>query len=167
MLINPGIWNIIKGWLDPVVASKIHFTKNKDELENFISHDRIMKELEGGEDWEYKYPELKNGENQAMEDTAKRDELIAQRQELAREMENLTVEWISASNSGDKSNVDSIKEKRSNVIKELGKQYWTLDPYIRARSLYDRNSVIQPGGKIEPYPTPQTNGANGDAKESQ
>ena len=22
-----GIWNVIKGWLDPVVADKIHFTK--------------------------------------------------------------------------------------------------------------------------------------------
>lgn len=166
ILTNPGIWNIIKGWLDPVVAAKINFTKNREELENFISNDRIMKELEGGEDWEYKYPELKSGENKAMEDTAKRDELLGQRQELARELENATMEWISAANANDKSTVETVKEKRAGIIEELSKQYWVLDPYIRARSLYDRNSVIQPGGKIDFYPVPQANGTNGDAKES-
>lgn len=163
LLIRVGIWNIIKGWLDPVVAAKIHFTKNLEDLQQFIHNDRIMKELEGGENWEYKYPEMKAGENKAMEDTAKRDELINERQELARGLEVATMEWITACNKDDKSAANAAQEKRSEVIEKLREQYWVLDPYVRARSLYDRNSVIQPGGKIDFYPVPSTqmNGSNG------
>jgi hypothetical protein len=47
-----AIWNIIKGWLDPVVASKIHFTKHLEDLEQYIPRSQIMKELGGDEDWE-------------------------------------------------------------------------------------------------------------------
>ena len=28
-----GIWKIIKGWLDPVVAAKVHFTSSVEDLE--------------------------------------------------------------------------------------------------------------------------------------
>ena len=59
---------MIKGWLDPVVAAKIHFTKNRQDLENFIHPSQIMKELEGDEDWEYKYVEVPENENPKMAD---------------------------------------------------------------------------------------------------
>ena len=74
-----SIWSIIKGWLDPVVAAKIHFTKNREDLEKFIPPNQIMKELGGAEDWEYEYVEVKEGENNKMEDTATRDKLISER----------------------------------------------------------------------------------------
>lgn len=142
--------------MDPVVAGKVHFTKDVNELENFVPRDQIMKELEGDENWEYKYTEFKAGENKAMDDTAKRDELIGQRQETARELERATVEWITACDQDDKNAISVAKQKRADLIEQLGRQYWELDPYVRARSLYDRNSVIQPGGKIEFYPAPQS-----------
>lgn len=154
-----------------MVAGKVHFTKNVDDLENFIPRDQIVKELGGNEDWEYKYPEFKAGENQAMDDTAKRDELIVQRQEMARELESATLEWISGCTQDDKDAILGAKKKRADIIEKLREQYWELDPYVRARSLYDRDSIIQPGGKIEFYPASQpqangTNGINGDASES-
>lgn len=164
----PGIWNIIKGWLDPVVAAKVHFTKNVDELENFIPRSQITKELEGDEDWEYKYPEVRAGENKLMDDTAKRDELVGERQELAREIEKATMEWIVACKKEQKSAIPDITQKRNQLIEKLRKQYWDLDPYVRARSLYDRNNVVQPGGKIDFYPAPQkqANGTNGTKDEA-
>jgi CRAL/TRIO domain len=64
-----GIWNIIKGWLDPVVASKIHFTRSVADLEQFIPKSQIVKELEGDDQWEYKYVEPVPGENDIMKDT--------------------------------------------------------------------------------------------------
>ena len=151
-----------------MVAGKVHFTKNVDDLEEFISRDQILKELEGNENWEYKYPEFRDGENKAMDDTAKRDELISQRQEMARGLESATMEWIAACKQGDKNAISDAKEKRAEIIEKLGKQYWELDPYLRARSLYDRDNIIQPGGKIDYYPPPQSqaNGANGDASGS-
>lgn len=147
-----SIWSIIKGWLDPVVAAKIHFTKNREDLEAFIPPSQIMKELEGGEDWEYKYSEVEAGENTKMEDTETRDKLISERQELAKEIQASTIEWIRASFKQESQAASAAKEKRDSQIEHLRKQYWELDPYIRARSLYDRLNIVQGNGKIDFYP---------------
>ncbi|CEO59861.1 hypothetical protein PMG11_04514 [Penicillium brasilianum] len=147
-----SIWSVIKGWLDPVVAAKIHFTKNREDLEAFIAPGQIMKELEGDENWEYAYSEVKEGENAKMEDTETRDKLIAERQTLAKEIQDVTIEWICASQKKDTDAVNAAKDKRHSLIEKLREQYWVLDPYIRARSLYDRLDIIKGGGKIEFYP---------------
>lgn len=147
-----SIWSIIKGWLDPVVAAKIHFTKNREDLEKFISPNQIMKELGGAEDWEYEYVEVKEGENNKMEDTATRDKLISERQELAKEIQAITIEWIRASFKQETEAAATAKEKRDGLVEQLRKQYWVLDPYIRTRSLYDRLNIIKGDGKIEFYP---------------
>ncbi|KAE8350858.1 CRAL/TRIO domain protein [Aspergillus coremiiformis] len=147
-----GIWNIIKGWLDPVVASKINFTKNIQDLEKFIPKDRIYKELEGDEDWEYSYVEPQPGENETMKDTAKRDELVNERQQLAKELQDATIDWISASRKKDDAATRAAVEKRKIIIERLRVQYWEIDPYLRATSLYDRLNVLQGGGKINFYP---------------
>lgn len=111
-----------------------------------------MKELGGDENWEYKYTEVEDSENSKMEDTKTRDSLIAQRQTLAREIQDITIEWIRASYKKDSEHLSSAKEKRKNLIEQLRKQYWQLDPYVRARSLYDRAKIVQGDGKIEFYP---------------
>lgn len=87
-----------------------------------------------------------------MEDKETRDRLIAERQHLARDIQNTTVDWIRASYKNDAEAVSAAKEKRKGLVEELRKQYWQLDPYIRTRSLYDRLNIIQGGGKIEFYP---------------
>lgn len=147
-----GIWSVIKGWLDPVVAAKINFTKNKEDLEAFIPKSQIIKELEGDENWEYKYVEVKEGENKLMEDTETRDKLLAERQTLAKEIQDITIEWIRASSKKETEAASAAKEKRDGLIEKLRKQYWVLDPYIRARSLYDRLNIVKGDGKIEFYP---------------
>ncbi|KAE8150424.1 CRAL/TRIO domain protein [Aspergillus avenaceus] len=155
-----GIWNIIKGWLDPVVASKINFTKNIKELEQFIPKDRIYKELEGDEDWDYSYVEPQPGENKTMEDTAKRDELVKERQQFAQDLQEATIEWISASRKKDDESTKAAVEKRQALIERLRVQYWQIDPYIRATSLYDRLHILQGSGKIDFYPAEaKVNGA--------
>jgi hypothetical protein len=148
-----GIWSIIKGWLDPVVAAKIHFTKNRQDLEAVIPPGQIMKELEGDENWEYKYPEVEEGENSLMEDTETRDKLLAERHELAKNIQSITIEWIRAAAKKESGAQSAAEEKRADLIEKLRKQYWEIDPYIRARSLYDRLNIVQGHGKIEFYPT--------------
>ncbi|KAI9932736.1 hypothetical protein MW887_008986 [Aspergillus wentii] len=147
-----GIWSIIKGWLDPVVAAKVHFTKNAQDLEKFIPRNRIMKELDGEEDWEYKYVEPQPGEDKLMEDTATRDRLLAERQELAKEMQAATISWISANSKNNKEAIATATEERNKLVERLRAQYWELDPYVRSRSFYDRLNIIQGDGKIEFYP---------------
>lgn len=138
--------------MDPVVATKIHFTKNREDLEKFIPRNQIMKELEGDEDWEYKYAEVQPGENDKMEDTETRDALLSQRQDLARGIQESTIDWIRASIKKETQAAEAAKEKRNGQIEQLRKQYWELDPYVRARSLYDRLDIIKGEGKIEFYP---------------
>lgn len=111
-----------------------------------------MKELEGEEKWEYKYVEVKPGENAKVEDSAKRDELMAERQKLAHELQDATASWLIASSKKDEAAVKTAVEKRADLIEKLRVQYWETDPYVRAYSLYDRLNVIQGGGKIEFYP---------------
>ena len=139
-----GIWKIIKGWLDPVVASKVHFASNVDDLQEWIPRNQIMKDLGGDEDFKYTYVEPIDGENDQMSDTASRDKVLAERTELVKSYESETLSWVHGEDGG---------EGRNRLAQRLAENYWRLDPYIRARSLYDRIGVIGKEGKLEYYPS--------------
>ncbi|KAG5774227.1 hypothetical protein H9Q69_003927 [Fusarium xylarioides] len=143
-----GIWMVIRGWLDPVVAAKVHFTNNRAELEEFIAPDHLIKELEGDENWEYKYIEPIAGENDKMKDAQTRDRLLTDREELVKKFEHTTREWIRHPD-GDQGK--QLKAEREKIAKLLKEDYWNLDPYIRARTLYDRQGAIQSDGKTDWY----------------
>jgi hypothetical protein len=141
-----GIWKIIKGWLDPVVASKVHFTKNVEELEAFVEKSHIPKELGGADPWTYRYIEPTSGENTVMSDGDTRHQLLEQRATLVGEYETTTQHWIH-----DSSSRETLQQKRQELFEQLRSGYWKLDPYLRARSLYDRMGMIREGGKIHYY----------------
>ena len=152
-----GIWKIIKGWLDPVVASKIHFASNIDDLQEWIPRSQIMKELGGDEDFVYGYVEPIEGENSQMNDTDSRDKLQAERTELIKSYETETLDWIHGEDSG---------EGRNRIAQRLAENYWKLDPHIRARSLYDRTGILGKEGKLEFYPSRQKPTADGPGTET-
>ncbi|OJD15826.1 hypothetical protein AJ78_03969 [Emergomyces pasteurianus Ep9510] len=132
-----GFWAIIKGWLDPVVASKVHFTSNYQELENFIAKEAIPQSLGGSDNYAYEYIEPKQGENDHMKDTAKATALREERHKIIDEFQRATLDWINtASTAADKG--EDIKKQRQDIALRLSDFYWKLDPYIRARSIYDR-----------------------------
>jgi CRAL/TRIO domain len=133
-----GIWAIVKNWLDPVVASKIHFTRSAADLEKFIPRDRIVKELEGDEPYEWMYIEPVPGENDMMKDTEARDKIQAERDEMVRRFEESTGKWIAGE--------EGAGTERDEIAKELNENYWRLDPYVRARTVYDRVGAIGPQG---------------------
>jgi hypothetical protein len=89
-----AIWNIIRGWLDPVVAGKVHFAKNVDELEKYIPKSQIITELGGDDKWAYEYVEPRDGENAKMQDTAARDALQSDRSELVNKYEDIVTRWV-------------------------------------------------------------------------
>ncbi|KAF6818406.1 cral trio domain protein [Colletotrichum plurivorum] len=151
-----GIWKIIKGWLDPVVASKVHFTNNVKEMAEFIEPSRILKELDGEEDWNYNYVEPVVGENDKIKDTEARDALLAGREELIHQYEEATLQWIKDAGTEKEA---AIKLQREELAQKLRDDYWKLDPYIRAKCVLDRTGVINEGGKVDFYPkTLPTNG---------
>ncbi|ETI24799.1 hypothetical protein G647_04169 [Cladophialophora carrionii CBS 160.54] len=144
-----GIWKIIRGWLDPVVAGKVHFTSNVEELEKFIPRSQIIKELEGDENWEYKYIEPVPGENDTMKEEEPRKALEAERDAEVREYQRKTFEWIAR---GTGAEAEKLKDERHTLARKLNDNYWKLDKYIRARTYYDRTGMIGPDGTINFYP---------------
>jgi hypothetical protein len=143
------VQSIIKGWLDPVVASKIHFTKTTEELEQFIPRSQIIKELGGDEDWEYSYIEPAEGEDAALNDTARLQSLQTERDDIVKQYEELTKAWIAAAEgqqSADK------KNKRNELAKKLESGYWAMDRHLRGRTFYDRTGVLGPDGSVTFYP---------------
>jgi hypothetical protein len=151
-----GIWAIIRGWLDPVVAAKVNFTKTIEELEAFVPRSRVVKDLGGGEEWEWKYPEPQMEgdhvvENQMMADVKGRDELQLEREGVVKNFERETYKWINEAAEADKE-LKQIEDVRHRLADQLAENYWKLDPFIRQRSVYDRVGMIGKGGKLSFYP---------------
>ncbi|CAP93308.1 hypothetical protein E8E15_006354 [Penicillium rubens] len=148
-----GIWKLIHGWMDPVVASKVHFTKSVADLDKFIPRHKIPKEFSGDENWTYKYDEPVEDENAVMKDTTTRDSIMYDRMMIGIRMIGATAAWISASSQSDGkeevSKVEDLKSRRNAVIDEFRVNYWKLDPYIRARSFIDRNGMLAASRGLE------------------
>ncbi|KAI9830613.1 MAG: hypothetical protein M1838_005785 [Thelocarpon superellum] len=145
-----GIWTIIKGWLDPVVASKVHFTKNIDELEEYVARDHLPKELGGDEDWTYQYVEPAPGENGAMSNDEARQRLWTEREKTFGDFEQLTIKWASTTQTEPEKTAS--KGERDQLAAQLRQNYWQVDPFVRARTVYDRTGIIKPGGVLDFYP---------------
>ncbi|KAG5925802.1 hypothetical protein E4U42_003934 [Claviceps africana] len=149
-------WKIIHGWLDPVIASKVHFTYTRQDLEVFIAPDKLVKELGGDEDWEFKYEEPIPGENAAMADTDTRDRLLGEAKDLAARFEAVTREWLARADGP--FDGEDTRARREGVAGEMQEHYWKLDKYVRARSLYDRQGIIRGGAPVQWYGDQQKRG---------
>lgn len=143
-----SIWSIIRGWLDPVVASKIHFTKSIEDMEVFIPRSNIIKELGGDDDWEYSYLEPVPGEDDPIANGASiRAQLQVKRDEQVKEYEAFTRSWITA----EADDSERFRNERFRVATLLRDGYWEMDPYMRARTAYDRTGVLGVKGKLDFY----------------
>ncbi|KAI0863421.1 CRAL/TRIO domain-containing protein [Xylaria cubensis] len=135
-----GIWNIIKGWLDPVIASKINFTRKPADLLQFISEENLHTSFGGKDTWEYEYIEPVKGENAKLEEAEKRTPIQQERNELIGEFELETAEW--ACLAADSATGKEKALRRTELVQQLSENYWKLDPYIRARTYYHRLGLM-------------------------
>ncbi len=137
---------MIKPWLDPVIASKINFTSSNADLGRFIAQENLQKCYGGTDTWEYHYIEPAEGENERMR-SEKKTEVEAERTELIRQFEQLSVEWAKMEPSS-----AAAKQKateRSELAERLRESHWKLDPYVRARTYYHRAGVIDALGGVD------------------
>ena len=138
--------------MDPVVASKVHFTRSIEDLDKYIPRDRIPKEHGGDEEFEYRYIEPEAHEDDIMQDTGTRDALMVERMMVGIQLLAATAAWISSTTfSGGKEDpkrVEAAKAQRAAIIEKFQGNYWKLDPYVRARALIDRTGVLGPEGKV-------------------
>ena len=135
-----GIWSIIKNWIDPVVASKVKFSKSSNDLSEHVPLEFISRELGGNNPSEYKFIEPDPNENDLMNDFSKRDEILATRQKLRENFISTTIDWI---NSTTESDNDANRKKKMELSDDLYANLWEADPYVRARTIFDRNGFIE------------------------
>ncbi|KAF9917755.1 hypothetical protein FBU30_000546 [Linnemannia zychae] len=134
-----GLWKLIQPLLDPVVASKFVFTRNNAELHKVVPRERLpIIHYDGLDDWKFEYIPYKEGENDAMKDTAKKAELLAERRAIEERFDAVTRTWAKTGNG---KNLD----ERDELAKEFREQYSRMSPYVRATSLYKRWGVAVDG----------------------
>lgn len=127
---------MIKGWLDPVIASKINFTRKPADLLQFIDAANLQTDYGGQDGWSYTYIEPTAGENARLAEPEKRHEIERARDELVREFEQDTIAW--ACLKPDTPDGRECAARRTEGAERLRGNYWLLDPYIRARTLQHR-----------------------------
>lgn len=134
-----AVWKIIKGWLDPVVASKIHFTKNTKDLEKFLDKKNIPKDLGGEDAYEPTYiePTAENTATRPLD--AEYEKLVAERERLLLVFFETTIAWINAKTPEESTKLLNAKIQ---LGAECGKNYIALDPYIRKRGPFDRDGNL-------------------------
>lgn len=133
------IWSIIKNWMDPVVAAKITFTKNAEELARFIPLEYIEKEHGGSSDFEYEYIKPSAEDSIKTRDTEALKQYEEQFEELSNKFVDATIQWISSS---DKESNDGAQKLKKQISDEMIDLYWKYDQNLRARSILDRNGVL-------------------------
>jgi hypothetical protein len=84
-----------------------------------------------------------------MDDSVPKEEILKERASLVRDFEESTKIWIRDADG--EAGMQSAN-RRSELATQLKANYWKLDPYVRARSVYDRQGVIKAGGSIDYYP---------------
>lgn len=139
--IFPPIWNIIKNWLDPVVASKIVFTKSAKDLAEHIPLEYIPKDLGGDSTYDYdEYSKPDGSLDTKLEETQELEKVMEERKALVDKFIQATVSWIEAKDP--ETNSQWLKAK---VIlgKELSENYVKMDPYVRSRSTYEYDGTLQ------------------------
>ncbi|KAF9890522.1 hypothetical protein FE257_005927 [Aspergillus nanangensis] len=150
-----GIWKIIHGWMDPVVASKVQFTNSIADLDKYIPRAQMPKEFGGEEDFDYKYIEPKADENAPMLDKAAGDAVLIERMMIGVKMVAATATWISAADSAktdeERAAAKELKKYRDTFIEQYEQNYWKLDPYVRARALIDRTGAIEADGTVNKF----------------
>lgn len=75
-----------------------------------------------------------------------RQRLLDDRASVVKEFEATTQQWIKDSQSR-----EALRQKRAELAERLRSGYWELDPYLRARTLYDRTGMVKEGGRIQFY----------------
>lgn len=142
-----GVWNILRRWLDPVVASKVNFTRNTADLRRFIPEENLQAGYGGTDSWEYTYTDPVPGENARLGEQDGMAKIQEERNELIREFEQQTSEWASLDSESPTAKEKSLR--RDELAGRLGVNYWKLDPYIRSRTYYHRVGVVDEDGKVD------------------
>ena len=129
-----ALWVLVSPWLDPVVRKKIIFLKKPKQLLAYIDADQLVDKLGGSSGFKFHYTRgERNVDDARLDDVDTRNKLMEEIWETRDLFEEATRTWA------------SMKEcpERAALAGKLMQQWIKLDPYVRARSWYDRYGVVR------------------------
>lgn len=81
-----------------------------------------------------------------MQEDEKRTQIQEERDDLARQFDQTTIEWMALDPKSEEAKAKA--NTRLELAKRLRENYWKIDPYIRARTYYHRAGVVGAAGEV-------------------
>lgn len=78
-----------------------------------------------------------------MKDEATKERLLKEQHTITEKFEWATCHMLEGK--------EGSEQERKALAEELAANYWALDPYVRARSLYDRLGILKSSGPVDFY----------------
>lgn len=150
-----GIWQVLQPMLDPVVRDKIKFSSKAVDLKDYASTAKLRKGMGGTLDWEWDYIEPDPHENDLMKDTETVKAMQAEYDDLARQFEKATQDWVAAGDTDDQAPDETFR--REVIAKQLRLTALRMNRYVRAKNVYQRAGILKDDGSFE-WEYPQKDG---------
>ncbi|KAJ3082869.1 hypothetical protein HK102_001423 [Quaeritorhiza haematococci] len=142
-----GCWQVIRPWIDPVVASKIKFCK-ASELSQYMPEQYIPKSLNpkssSAEEFRYVSPSKEEQAKLAKfrSDIEARKAAIDGFQAAYMAFAERTAAWCQAGGA----DAAGLKEQREESVRQMQHAYGKLSPYVRSPTHYHRIGMASDSG---------------------
>ncbi|SOV08198.1 related to CSR1 - phosphatidylinositol transfer protein [Ustilago sp. UG-2017a] len=137
-----GIWKLLSPMLDPVVRSKIKFTKKPEDLD-LVPKERLLTSMGGENTSEFEFVEPVEGENDQTKDEEGKKRTWNNYMTVAKEYEQITRKWCET-----KGQDKEVAKKRELLVKKLRVAQFEHEPYFRGKTIYHRDGTIDGQGVV-------------------
>ncbi|KAJ1030188.1 hypothetical protein NDA16_001099 [Ustilago loliicola] len=137
-----GIWKLLGPMLDPVVRSKVKFTKKPEDLD-LVPKERLLTNMGGENTSEFKFVEPVEGENEQTKDEEGKKRTWNNYMSIAKEYEQVTRKWCET-----KGKDKEVTKKRELLVKKLRVAQFEHEPYFRGKIVYHRDGTIDGQGVV-------------------
>ncbi|SPO21091.1 related to CSR1 - phosphatidylinositol transfer protein [Ustilago trichophora] len=137
-----GIWKLLGPMLDPVVRSKVKFTKKPEDLD-IVPKERLLSNMGGENTSEFEFVEPVEGENDQTKDEEGKKRTWNNYMSLAKEYEKVTRKWCET-----KGQDKQIVQQRELLVKKLRIAQFEHEPYFRGKTIYHRDGTIDGQGVV-------------------
>lgn len=137
-----GIWKLLGPMLDPVVRSKVKFTKKPEDIDN-VPKERLLSNMGGQNISEFEFVEPVEGENDQTKDEEGKKRTWNNYMAIAKEYEQVTRKWCETKGKDEK-----VVQQRDLLVKKLRVAQFEHEPYFRGKTVYHRNGTIDGQGVV-------------------